>query len=305
MTSGLDRFTRILDWNLLKYFIQIARSGGIGAAASALHISQPSVSAALRKLEEQLGTRLFVRTRKGVELTAAGAFLKAECEKMVGSIATVPQNLRAITGSISGTVLVKSISHVFSATLDAGIVAFKQRYPEVELILETAPWEDIVASLLSGDSAVAIGFDEVNRAELRHALLTREKMQIYCGPSHHLHGKQIDDPAALADEPFIAFSDGEPPAWRNFRERHRIGRRISGNADNVYEAWWLIGLGIGIGMLPEPTAAAMAMGQQLFALLPQRDIPELDIYLMWRPDLQDRAAQLLVDTILEQIGPPE
>ncbi|MBW8743912.1 MAG: LysR family transcriptional regulator [Sphingomonas sp.] len=302
MTAKLDRFTRILDWNLLKYFIQIARSGGIGAGASALHISQPSASAALRKLEEQLGTRLFVRTRKGVELTAAGAFLKAECEALVGSIESVPQSLRAITGSVAGTVLVKSISHVFSPALDAGIIAFKNRYPEVELILETAPWEDILTSLISGDSAVAIGFDEVNRTELRHALLTREKMQIYCGPSHHLHGKRIGDPAELADEPFIAFSDGEPPAWRSFRERHQIGRKISGNADNVYEAWWLIGLGIGIGMLPEPTAAAMAMGQRLFALLPERDMPELDIYLMWRPDLQDRAAQLLIEIILEQIG---
>lgn len=302
MTVGLDRFTRILDWNLLKYFIQIARSGGIGAAASALNISQPSVSAALRKLEEQLGTRLFVRTRKGVELTAAGVFLRNECETIVGAIERVPANMRAITGSVAGTVLVKSISHVFSPALDAGIIAFKRRYPEVELILETAPWEDIVASLLSGDSAVAIGFDEVNRPELRHALLTRETMQIYCGPSHHLHGKQIADPAQLADEPFIAFSDGEPPAWRDFRERYRIGRKISGNADNVYEAWWLIGLGIGIGMLPEPTATAMTKGQELFALLPEREMPTLDIYLMWRPDLQDRAAQLLIDSILEQIG---
>ena len=303
MTLALDRFTRILDWNLLKYFAQIARSGGIGAAAGTLHISQPSVSAALRKLEEQLGERLFVRTRKGVELTAAGAFLKVECEKIVGSIEAMPQTLRAITGAIAGTVLVRSISHVFSPALDAGIIAFKQRYPGVELIIETAPWEAIVGSLLSGESAVAIGFDESRRAELRHALLAREKMQIYCGPTHRLWGRQFRDPAELADEPFIAFSDGEPPAWRNFRERHRIGRNISGNADNMYEAWWLISLGLGIGMLPEPTVATMATGQQLFALAPECEMPELDIYLMWRPELQDRAARLLVETILEQIRP--
>ena len=303
--SGLDRFTRSLDWNLLKYFSQIARTGGIGSAASAMHVSQPSASAALRKLEEQLGTKLFVRTRKGVELTPAGAFLHAECEKIVSSIAGAPQNMRAITGSVAGTVLVRSISHVFSPALDAGIIGFKNRYPEVELILETAPWADIVASLLSGDSAVAVGFDEINRAELHHALLTRERMQIYCGPSHPLHGVRIENPDELADEPFIAFSDGEPPAWRQFRERHGLGRRISGNADNVYEAWWLISLGIGIGMLPEPTAEAMAMGQRLHALLPELRMPELDIYLMWRPDLQDRAAQLLVKTIVEEVGRTE
>lgn len=304
MVTSLDRFTRTLDWNLLKYFVQIARSGGIGAAAASLNITQPSVSAALRKLEQGLGTPLFVRTRKGVQLTEAGTFLLVECERIVGSVSTAPANLRAITGKIAGTVLLRSISHVFAPALDAGLVAFRARYPEVELILETAPWQDVVTSLLDGGTAVGVSFDEGDHAELRHAGLARERMQLYCGPSHRLHGATVTDPSTLIEEPFIAFSDGEPPGWRSFRERHRLGQVISGNADNVYEAWWLTSLGLGIGTLPEPTAKAMASGQILWPLLPPAMLPELDIYLMWRPDLQDRAALLLIDTILEHVPSP-
>jgi DNA-binding transcriptional LysR family regulator len=298
--NGLDRFTRVLDWNLLKYFVQIAQSGGIGAAADSLHLSQPSVSAALRRLEDHFGVVLCVRTRKGVQLTAAGEALLKECDHIVGRLAAAPAELRAIVGDLGGSVLLKTISHVLSPALDAGVVAFKARYPHVELVLETAPCELIVESLLSGEVAVAVGFDDALRPELRHVALMRERQQLYCGPTHRLFGQTITDPSSLAQEPFVAFSDGEPPGLRVFRERHGLGQRISGNADSVFEASWLISLGIGIGALPEPMAKAFA--PTLWPLLPPDLAPALDIHLMWRPDLQSRAALRLIDTVIEQLG---
>jgi DNA-binding transcriptional LysR family regulator len=298
----LDRFTRVLDWNLLKYFVQIAQSGGIGAAADSLGLSQPSISAALRRLEAQVGAQLCIRTRKGIQLTAAGEALLKDCQEIVERLAGAPAGLRSIADNLAGSVLLKTISHVFSPALDAGLVAFKSRYPTVELVLETAPWDHIVNSLLSGDSAVGVGFDETPQAELRHALLTRERLQLYCGPTHPLFGRTVDDPALLADESFVGFSDGEPQALRDFRARHGLGQRTGGIADNVYEACWLVSLGIGIGILPEPMVSQMA--PDLKPLLKHSLAVELDIHLMWRPDLHDRATRLLIDTVLEHIGPP-
>jgi DNA-binding transcriptional LysR family regulator len=301
--NTLDRFTRVLDWNLLKYFVQIAHSRGIGAAAESLGLSQPSVSAALRRLESQIGAQLCIRTRKGVQLTAAGEALLTECQDIVERLSGAPAVLRSIADSLAGSVLLKTISHVYSPALDAGLVAFKARYPTVELVLETAPWEHIVNSLLSGDSAVGVGFDETPQPELRHAQLTRERLQLYCGPTHPLFGRTIDDPTILADESFVGFSDGEPQALRDFRVRYGLGQRTGGIADNVYEACWLIGLGIGIGILPEPMVSKMA--PDLKPLLPPHLVVELDIHLMWRPDLQDRATRLLIDTVLEHIAPAD
>jgi DNA-binding transcriptional LysR family regulator len=297
--SDLDRFTRVLDWNLLKYFVQIAQSGGIGAAADRLHLSQPSVSAALRRLEDHLGVALCVRTRKGIQLTAAGQALLKECDHIVARLAAAPAELRAIVGDVGGSVLLKTISHVLSPALDAGVVAFKSRYPHVELVLETGPCEIIVESLLSGDVAVAVGFDDALRPELRHVTLMQERQQLYCGPTHKLYGQTVTDPSTLAFEPFVAFSDGEPPALRAFRERYGLGQRLSGHADSVFEASWLISLGIGIGALPEPMAKAIA--PTLSPLLPPHLAPMLDIHLMWRPDLQSRGALLLIDTVIEQL----
>jgi len=300
--ASLDRFTRNLDWNLLKYFAQIAQSGSIGAGADALNISQPSVSAALRRLEDHLGTQLCLRTRKGIQLTAAGQMLLSECEQIVARVSAAPAALRAITGSVGGSVLLQNISYIFSQALDDSLASFKTLYPSVELVLEAAPWEDIIQALLRGEISVAVGFDEDHHADLCHALLTRERLQLYCGPGHKLFGCTVTDPSSLAEESFIAISDGEPPTWKKFRERYGLGRRIGGLADNVYDASWLIGLNIGIGNLPEPMATAIA--PKLWPLLPVDLLPSLDIHLMWRPDIADRASRLLVDTILQSIGSP-
>lgn len=295
----LDRFSRTLDWNLLKYFVQIAHSGGIGTAAESLKLSQPSVSAALRRLESQVGAQLCVRTRQGVHLTAAGEQLLKHCGEIVAHLSVVPAELRPIAGTMGGSVLLRTISHVHSAPLDAGIIAFKSGYPDVELILQASPWAHIVESLLSGDSAVGVGFHEAPHPDLSYALLARERLQLYCGPAHELCATKVLDPASLAEQPFIAYSDGEPPTLRAFRERYGLGQRVSGIADNVHEASWLIGLGVGIGSLPEPMAATVS--PRLVPLLPPALVPELEIHLMWRRDLQDRAARLFIDTILDQI----
>ncbi len=297
--TGLNRFTRVLDWNLLKYFIQIAERGGIGAAADSMHISQPSVSAALRRLEDQLGVQLFIRTRKGARLTQAGEALRLECEAILGRLSAAPAELRAIAGDLGGSVYLKTLSCVMSPALDAGVSAFKRRYPNVELILETGHADRIVESLLSGDVSIAVGFDEDLCPELGHALLMKERQQLYCAPGHRLYGQTVTDLGLLETEPFVAFSEGEPPALRTFRKRYGVGCHISGLADNVFEAAWLIALGIGIGHLPEPVASSLQ--PKLKPLLPPALAPELDIYLMWRRDLQSSAALRLVKTIIQHI----
>ena len=91
----IDRnFASRVDWNLLRLFVEIVQAGGIGAAARRLNRQQPSVSAALKRLEEHIGTQLLRRTAAGVEATTAGRALLLICEDMFESARIV--NMRGL-----------------------------------------------------------------------------------------------------------------------------------------------------------------------------------------------------------------
>ena len=76
-------FASRVDWNLLRTFVEIVRAGGVGAAARRLNRQQPSISAALKRLEDQVGVQLLRRSPAGVQMTAAGAALMTLCEEML------------------------------------------------------------------------------------------------------------------------------------------------------------------------------------------------------------------------------
>src|SRR3546814_19734418 len=78
------------DWNLMRTFVDIVRAGGIGAAARQLNKQQPSISAALKRLEDQVGATLLHRSATGVEMTAAGKAMMALCEDMLDTARMMP-----------------------------------------------------------------------------------------------------------------------------------------------------------------------------------------------------------------------
>ena len=71
-----------MELRVLKYFLAVARHRNITRAAEELHLTQPTLSRQLQDLEEELGTPLFTREKRRMELTEAGLFLKARAEEM-------------------------------------------------------------------------------------------------------------------------------------------------------------------------------------------------------------------------------
>src|ERR1700686_1456811 len=102
-------FFRKIHWNLLKIFSQIARRGGIGAAGRALNRQQPSISAALKRLEDHGGVPLCVRTSKGITLTEFGRRLLAICEGMNSSIQHIPHAASIAKQGLSSVVTLRVI----------------------------------------------------------------------------------------------------------------------------------------------------------------------------------------------------
>jgi DNA-binding transcriptional LysR family regulator len=295
-------FARNVDWNLFKVFHEIARRGGIGAAARALNKKQPSITAALRRLEDQVGTTLCTRTPRGVELTIHGHQLLAACESLQASVRNIPRAISAASTEVSGTVTLRVLSNLYNLSPLTGIFDdFHTRYPRIEIRLDVAPWREILNSLKRSEIELAIGFaDELDDRYL-FIPITKQPQQLYCGPKHRFFGKPTVSPTLMEGEPFVVTRD-EPLPYIRYRDRYGLGRRIGGFADGLTERMWLIQLGMGIGFLPKPVVENSNFASVLWPLLPDDEAPICSVYLMANGHAARSApAQLLLDTALAHL----
>ncbi|MFG1296041.1 MULTISPECIES: LysR family transcriptional regulator [Xanthobacter] len=277
-----ETFTRNVDWNLFRTFVEIVECGGISAAARALNRQQPSISAALRRLENHVGAELCLRTAKGVELTTAGNALLDICLNLRRQVSQMPLEVAKAHGIVDGVVPIRMISDVVSPVLDLALGRFHGEFPGVELRLDVAPWRSVLRALLAGDAEIGITCDSAPTLDLQYVPLMRETQQLYCGPGHPRAGDAPLHPSAFRDEPFILTGDDEPDELGYFRRRYGLGARESGFAENLAEVRRLIQLGVGIGFLPTDVAAAAPMAG-LWPLLPDEMLPSYDVYVVARP----------------------
>src|SRR6185295_546686 len=98
------------DLRQLRYFMAVAEHLHFGRGAAALHISQPPLSRAIRALEERLGVALFLRSRRKVELTPAGALLLEEARRTFGQLERAVRELRSMASGERGRLRIGFVS---------------------------------------------------------------------------------------------------------------------------------------------------------------------------------------------------
>ena len=136
--------------------IAIADHGSFTAAASALHLTQPSLSYAVARLEAELGTRLFERTSAGATPTAAGAAFLPPARRALTEADDVAAAVQAVTGLLTGSLQIVSIR---TAVVETGAWAaqFHRRYPGVRLSLrEPAGDREVAEDVRTGRADVGI-----------------------------------------------------------------------------------------------------------------------------------------------------
>jgi DNA-binding transcriptional LysR family regulator len=295
-------FARKVDWNLLKIFIEIVRAGGIGAAARSLNKQQPSISAALKRLEDHLGARLFERSTSGVRITPAGKSLQAICEDMFESVRMAQHQVAQATKRVSGVVRVQLISSIVCPEFDEAIASFHRRHPGIAMELTVSPWRGVLEALERGQVELGIAYEGAARLELVYEPMFVETQQLFCARSHPLYGRKIARLDTLRREGFVLTGADEPEAVVRLRQRHGLGLERAGQADDVHEALRLITLGFGIGFLPTGAAERAVASGQLWPLLPRGLEPSYEIFLISRADpSRDTPTQLFLDEIRRRL----
>lgn len=301
LLSGSRLFARHVDWNLFFVFHEIVRCGSISAAARVLNKQQPSVSAALKRLEDHLATTLCERGSHGIELTPAGRVVYAHCEQMLAQVRSVPHDVDQALGMVEGVITLRTVSNVVSPELDAALARFHSAHPAVEIRVDVAPWREVLRSLQAGDVELGIACDDALSPQLRYEPLVREYQQIYCGPRHPRFGSHPCRPSELLQERFVLTGEDEPNELSTFRRRYELGQRAAGCAETLHEVQWLIELGVGIGFLPTTTAQRGVQAGRLWPLLSPELLPSYDVFVITRAQpARNTPTQLLLNAILEE-----
>lgn len=142
-----------MNWDDLRVFLAVARSGSISGGAKQLKLQHSTVSRRMRKLEQELGVRLFDKVPSGYELTLAGEKLVEAADHMEREVLTVDGTLSGADLRPSGPLRVTAIDNMATTILMPMFAGFSREYPDVTLRLMVS---NVYASLAQREADVAI-----------------------------------------------------------------------------------------------------------------------------------------------------
>ena len=147
-----------MEIRVLRYFIEIAREENMTRAAEKLHISQPSLSKEIKKLEEELGHELFVRTNKSMHLTDEGMLLRKRAEDILSMTDKTIEEFSQLDSITGGEIRIGCAESYLIKYLARSIRSFKEQYPNFIFHIFSGDTEPVAERLDRGllDLAVIV-----------------------------------------------------------------------------------------------------------------------------------------------------
>ncbi|MGW3103776.1 LysR family transcriptional regulator [Streptomyces sp. NPDC001100] len=205
LTSAPD-----LELRLVRYFIAVAEQRHFGRAAEALHITQPSLSRQVRRLEEQLGARLLDRTPQGTRLTEAGEVFLPRAKGLLRATAQAAAETRAAAEPSRLTV-----GYMANLFVTPAVREVRRRHPDADVHVVHLAYDDVRAALFERRVDAVVARLPFSTDELEVTILYDEPRVLLVPLDHRLAGKEsvtVDD---IADEP-VPQVPGADPAWAAF-----------------------------------------------------------------------------------------
>src|SRR5207237_4427723 len=199
-----------MELHQLRYFVAVAEERHFTKAARGLRIAQPSVSRAIRVLEEELGTPLFHRMTGNVALTPAGETLLPWARRVLADVDGATEEVRELADLRRGRLAVGATPSITITLLPPALAKFHHAFPGIELVVHEAGSRDLIAELEQGALDVALVIMPVRHADdaLETAPLLREELVVAVPRDHPLASRKTVPVAELKGVPLVMFRDG-------------------------------------------------------------------------------------------------
>ncbi|WP_460719979.1 LysR family transcriptional regulator [Nocardia heshunensis] len=245
----------------LRYVVAVAETGSFTRAAADRFVVQSALSQQVRKLEDELGVRLFERTTRSVALTPIGRALLPQIRQVLAGVEQLTVDAQALRGTIRGRLTV-GLMEVPPEILDVAalMATFHTRYPEVSVTLRSGGSDLLVAAVRDRKLDVAIVGLAVESATARVEFtpLFTESLVAVLPAGHLLAAESSVSAYELAEYPFIDF----PPGYglRHETDRGFTGttRHVAFEVTRVEQVVQFVCQGLGVALLPESVARTNA-----------------------------------------------
>ncbi|MFB9275211.1 LysR family transcriptional regulator [Cohnella cellulosilytica] len=246
-----------MEFRQLHYAIQIANERNFSRAAEKLHIAQPSLSQQLSKLEKELGVLLFKRSTNSVELTHAGDVFVKKAQQIIDMTDQLRREMEDIADMRKGRLVVGSLPMTGAHVLPHVLPAFREAYPNIEIVLIEETTRQLEQLTASGGTDVSLLSLPLVEPSLAYLPVIEEGICLAVPPDHPLAQPQYRDKeisvALLKDEPFVLLKKGQ-----GFRliahdlcAAAGFDPRVVFESANIDTVQALVAAGMGVAFLPK------------------------------------------------------
>lgn len=307
VAAQIDKITRELDWNLLRTFMVVVQEGGVTKGAERLGLRQPSVSQALKRLEDRVEIRLIERSPSTFRVTPAGQHLYQECVDIYGTISRAVSVGQTVEDELTGTVTLAAFSTIRSRLIDDALQSFHKKHPKVCFQIDVMASKEAHQMVMEKRAGLGICQIYEKDPRLNYQLFYRHYFGFFCGPTHPLFGKTNLSLSDLRGHASVTFKtdllwDALRPVAL-MRAHHKLDGEVTGYTSHLDEAMRMINAGLGYGPLPVHYAAKYVSDGRLWRLPPYEDTLEIDVQLVTNPKARlQRAEQAFVHYIKEMLA---
>lgn len=229
-----------MNLHALRLFHVIATTGSVTRAAELLNISQPAITAQVKKFEKELSLTLFKPQGRGIGLTQAGTELLPLAKRLFSVEQQIEQFCRDYRSGSRGHIRLAATYLPSHFLLPAWLAKYKQRYEDVEMSITTTNSSDALKQLLNMDVDLAIygGLPEESPDTIQTEELFRDELWFVVSPDHRYANQHIslDD---MMREPFVMREEGSSTRERLFalcRTHSSPSPRITLQFNGLHEA---------------------------------------------------------------------
>jgi len=192
----------------LQYLVAVADHAHFGKAAAACNVSQPALSAQIRKIEDVLGVQLFERTNRRVTITPSGKAVSDQARVVLEEAAKIGGITRSAQEPLAGTLRLGAIATVGPYLLPHLLSPLLKRYPTLDLFLREGLTDQLLGELRAGQLDAVIASNTFVDSTLRIIPLFFEPFVLAVPRGHKLATKQHLDRRDLNGERMILLEDG-------------------------------------------------------------------------------------------------